>query len=119
MCDLPAVTREHAPPLCFFPEQKDLPGAGDLRRNLITVPSCDGHNSALAKDDEYAMVVVASHIGNNGIATSHFGTKVHRALTRSPVFTSIVFATTQPVMINGLRTVAFEVDSPRFERVMA
>ena len=58
MCHKPASTREHAPPLCFFPEAKDLEPPQDLRKHLITVPSCPDHNLSASKDDEYALVLV-------------------------------------------------------------
>jgi hypothetical protein len=43
-CDCIESNREHVPPLCFFPEMKDIPNQLDLRRNLIRVPACDEHN---------------------------------------------------------------------------
>jgi hypothetical protein len=60
MCDSPETSREHAPPLCFFPETKDV--GRDLRRNLVTVPSCDVHNSKKSKDDEFfrSLVLMAA-----------------------------------------------------------
>lgn len=61
MCVSPATSREHVPPLCLFPESKDV-GGKDYRRNLITVPSCDEHNSKKESDDEFLMVSLA---GNN------------------------------------------------------
>jgi hypothetical protein len=51
MCELPEMSREHARPLCFFPEAQEF--GRDVRNNLITVPSCDAHNSAKSKDDEF------------------------------------------------------------------
>src|SRR5437588_3137057 len=43
-CDRPKTSREHVPPLCFFPDEKDKKGAPKYRKNLIRVPSCDQHN---------------------------------------------------------------------------
>lgn len=51
-CGQPAVTREHVPPKCLFPEKSDK----DYRVNLITVPSCDLHNSVKSGDDQFMMV---------------------------------------------------------------
>ena len=56
MCDSVETSREHASPLCFFPEAKEI--RRDLRRNLITVPSCDRHNSYKSKDDEFLRSVI-------------------------------------------------------------
>src|SRR5262249_38328640 len=55
MCDKPATTKDHIPPLCFFPEQKDIPKGANYRKNLITVPACDEHNSKTSMDDEYLL----------------------------------------------------------------
>src|SRR5207249_7535044 len=55
MCDRQATSHEHVPPKCIFPERKDTDGQ-DLRAQLITVPSCDIHNSKKSKDDESLMV---------------------------------------------------------------
>jgi len=38
MCGAPAVSKEHVPPKCIFPEQKDIAGQ-NFRDGLITVPS--------------------------------------------------------------------------------
>lgn len=54
MCDQPATSREHVPPACLFPEEKDI-RTSLFRNNLITVPSCDLHNSKKSTDDEFLM----------------------------------------------------------------
>ncbi|WP_210442776.1 hypothetical protein [Vibrio crassostreae] len=82
MCDSLAVSNEHVPPKCLFPESKDISGI-NLRQHLITVPSCDIHNSAKSKDDEFLMVSLAGIFGNNSIGYQHKFTKVNRAIKRS------------------------------------
>lgn len=53
-CDAVAISDEHVPPKCLFPHKKYLPkGCRDLRKNLITVPSCKMHNADKKLDDEY------------------------------------------------------------------
>lgn len=81
MCEKPAVSREHAPPLCLFPETKDVKGY-NFRKNLITVPSCDEHNSRKSCDDEFLMMTVVGAVGNNEVAFHHNLTKINRALRR-------------------------------------
>lgn len=81
-CELEATSVEHTPPKCIFPELKDFPHK-NLRKNLITVPSCDHHNSAKSKDDEFLMIALAGMLGNNSIGYAHSITKVDRALRRS------------------------------------
>ncbi|OOE82802.1 hypothetical protein BZG72_07300 [Salinivibrio sp. PR6] len=82
MCEKPAVSSEHVPPKCIFPESKDVKGI-NLRQHLITVPSCDVHNSAKSKDDEFLMVSLAGIFGNNSIGFQHKFSKVNRAIRRS------------------------------------
>lgn len=85
-CGAPATSREHVPPKCLFPERKDFKDLiqKDLRKNLITVPSCDAHNLRKSNDDEYLMICVASRTGNNVEAYLHAHTKVRRARERNP-----------------------------------
>lgn len=70
MCHRDADSREHVPPKCLFPEKKDV-GTSAYRNNLITVPSCELHNSNKSKDDEFLMVSIAGIIGNNSIGYAH------------------------------------------------
>ncbi len=81
MCKSQAASREHVPPRSLFPEEKDL--GEDHRKGLITVPSCDLHNSAKSRDDEFLMVSLAGIIGNNSLGYRHKFTKVDRAIRRS------------------------------------
>jgi hypothetical protein len=83
MCDAQATSSEHAPPRCFFP---DFSATGrDLRRNLVTVPSCDLHNSAKSKDDEYLRAIILLSAGaSSEVARAHFFDKLIRAVKRRP-----------------------------------
>ena len=72
MCDGRATTDEHVPPKCLFPEEKDLPKEVSLRVELIKVPSCELHNTAKSKDDEYLLYVLCMNIANNAVAFQHF-----------------------------------------------
>jgi hypothetical protein len=81
-CDNLATSREHVPPKCIFPERKDTAGQ-DFRDSLITVPSCDAHNSKKSADDEFLMVSLAGILSNNSIGYRHKMTKVNRAIAKS------------------------------------
>ena len=81
MCGNLANSKEHVPPVCLFPEEKDIK-TSIFRNNLITVPSCDLHNSRKSKDDEFLMACLAGIVGNNVIGFFHNITKVKRALDR-------------------------------------
>src|SRR6266446_10964088 len=67
-CDQPKVSREHVPPLCFFPEEKDAAGQSVYRRELIRVPSCEFHNTRKSDDDLYAAFHLAGTIRGNRCA---------------------------------------------------
>ncbi len=81
MCERDAISREHVPPKNLFPEQKDV--GENYKKELITVPSCELHNGAKSKDDEFLMVSLAGIFGNNSIGYLHRLTKVDRAIRRS------------------------------------
>lgn len=80
-CGRPANTAEHVPPKCIFPEAKDAFGE-NLRKDLITVPSCDEHNTAKSKDDEFLLASISAVVGNNGRAYIQTKTKLARACKR-------------------------------------
>jgi len=80
-CNDIATSREHVPPICLFPEAKDVSGL-NFRKDLITVPSCDKHNSKKSHDDEFLMVSIAGIVGNNLVGYLQFQTKVSRAIRR-------------------------------------
>lgn len=99
MCDKEETSREHVPPKCLFPEQKDV-GHSEYRKNLITVPSCDLHNSHKSKDDEFLMVSIAGIVSNNSIGYEHYTGKVGRALKRTSFkLLSKMFSSHKPVKI--------------------
>lgn len=121
-CALPATSREHAPPRALFPEAKDLTPGLDLRRNLISVPSCDAHNSQTSKDDEYLMWLLSLPQAN-ATKDAHFESKAMRAFRRRPAtFVCLMANLTQVQLVDEsgevYETAAFEVDLQRFDRCM-
>lgn len=90
-CGAAATSREHVPPKCLFPEEKDLKSItqNNYRKNLITVPSCDVHNLSKSNDDEYLMACLASRVGNNVEAYLHTCTKVRRSRGRNPLLVDV------------------------------
>ncbi|WP_294363045.1 hypothetical protein [uncultured Clostridium sp.] len=91
-CGKEATSREHVPPKCLFPEDKDIKVVLDksFRKDLITVPSCDEHNLSKSNDDEYLMACMAAVVGNNDIAYIHTRTKVSRSVRRNPNLFKII-----------------------------
>ncbi|MFA6054000.1 MAG: hypothetical protein WC769_01365 [Thermodesulfovibrionales bacterium] len=98
MCEQTATSKEHVPPQCFFPEEKDLTAGINLRKNLITVPSCDDHNTNKSKDDEYLLFCLSLNIANNDTAFSHFATKITRAMSLNPKTYDSFTKTNMPVV---------------------
>jgi hypothetical protein len=79
MCDDIKTSMEHAPPKCFFPKNNDS------EVNLITVPSCDTHNSMKSKDDEFLRaVLLLATSSKSDVAANHFRDKLTRGVERNP-----------------------------------
>lgn len=123
MCDAPKTSDEHVPPKCLFPEQKDSPTGVDYRKNLIKVPSCDAHNSAKSKEDEFFLMYMAANAFTNQAANLHQNTKLLRILELKPHVWSMLFAEATPAQIIGIdgevhNTCAFHIDKNRFHTQM-
>lgn len=124
MCDAAATSVEHVPPRCLFPEQKDLPSGVDLRKQLITVPSCDAHNTSKSMDDEYLLYALSMNIPNNSTASNHFSTKILRAIQRSQSVIRKFTDRQLPVKVENAQTgeihetVALLVDRERLENAL-
>ncbi|MEO7432226.1 MAG: hypothetical protein ABIR62_09395 [Dokdonella sp.] len=115
MCGAAATSSEHAPPKCFFPEA-NLTGH-DLRRNLITVPSCDLHNAAKSKDDEYLRAIILLAAGaSSEVAKAHFFDKLLRAVKRTP---HVHAAFIKPVGLKLDIGEMLEIDLARFNRCIS
>ncbi len=119
-CGNPATSTEHVPPKCLFPEQKDL-CEKDYRKNLITVPSCDEHNSRKSRDDEFLMACLAPVVGNNPTGYLHTKTKVVRAQARNPHLINDTMREARKFNLPALNGISFPVlvgkpDMPRLCR---
>ncbi|MBI4785385.1 MAG: hypothetical protein HY785_29385 [Oscillatoriophycideae cyanobacterium NC_groundwater_1537_Pr4_S-0.65um_50_18] len=126
-CEQPATTTEHIPPKCFFPEKKYLPeGSPDYRKNLITVASCEMHNTSRSFDDQYAATCIAMH-SDNELAMSIFTSKWFKSLLRRDgSLGKRVFSTARETTIlsreNGIfipeKTLAISWEMKRVEHVI-
>jgi len=116
MCNSEASSREHAPPLCIFPEGRDMGDGNDYRKNLITVPACDKHNLEKSTDDEYLQLIVIHGYFNNPLAQKQFKTKLTRAFSRKPALLEAFHSDSTPVVLDGVKTNTVTVDRGRFER---
>jgi hypothetical protein len=120
MCDAEGSTKEHVPPKCIFPEAKDIPNGDDYKKNLITVRSCEKHNTAKSKDDVYLLFFLAANVVSNDLAQTQFGSKVMRAVNRTPHVFSDFTKKNRPVTLKGengelIHTAAIEIDRARFD----
>jgi hypothetical protein len=117
-CDAPATSKEHVPPKCLFPKLGDIADGVDYRKNLITVRSCDTHNAAKSRDDEYLQLILIFGYFNNAAGRAHFTANVVRALTRRPAILAALYADQTPVMVDAQPTVAVNVDRARFNAAL-
>jgi len=106
-CPKPSTSREHVPPKNLFPPQ--------FRSNLITVPSCDKHNSAKSGDDELFRHVIAAAEGTNELALEAYD-PVIRSFERRPHIVRTFMPELQPVITRQGETIGCRVDRKRFER---
>lgn len=121
-CDEVGTSVEHVPPQCLFPEAKDLSPGKDLRRSMITVPSCEKHNLHKSGDDEYLMYVLTMNLPVNAVAEHHFSTKIWRAIDRRPALINKMLEKAQPALVTEPKTgelfesLQFRVDESRSYR---
>ena len=117
MCLKLATSKEHVPPLCLFPEIKDVPTGEDYRKNLITVPSCDEHNSKKSKDDQFLFLVFLLHYKNNEVGQQHFAGKLIRTLERRSSLLGVLRDKTE-IIVHGSESSGFHIDRDRFDTAM-
>lgn len=122
MCQSASTSVEHVPPRCLFPKPKDLPPGVQLRKQLITVPSCDVHNGDKSRDDQYLLYVLAMNLPANGIAGNHFASAIMRSVAEKPLLIQRMTANPKPVLAVDERTgekhhtFAIEIDHERLTR---
>lgn len=120
MCDELATTKEHVPPKCLFPEAKDIQNGVSYRNHLITVPSCEIHNTEKSKDDEYLLFLLAANVVSNKLAEKHFSSKLQRAINRSPHVFGDFTKKNMPIILRyedggEINSAAIKIDRGRFD----
>lgn len=113
MCDAPATSKEDVPPRCIFPKDPSY------RKNLIRVPSCDGHNSAKSKADEYLKFVLTAVGGMNELASSLFRGSVMRSFEYRPHLIERFMPGLQVIHIGHNETGGFKLDWARSQSSIA
>lgn len=117
MCSKPATSREHAPPLCLFPEINDVSTGENYRKNLITVPSCDTHNSKKSKDDQFLLLILLLHYKNNEVGQNHFAGKLIRTLERRSGLLGVL-TEKEDILVHGSESSGFHINRDRFDATM-
>ena len=112
MCNAPSTAAEHVPPKCLFPRRSEY------RKHLITVPSCDAHNSHKSKDDEYLRHVLASAPGVNSVALIVADESLVPSFERRPHLMKTFLEKARLVITGMGETAAFQVDVTRFKRAI-
>ncbi len=110
MCDRVATTREHAPPLSFFPVGR--------REKLITVPSCKTHNNDNSEDVEYVRNIVVTENHTNEVGREMFAAKVRRSYARGHKLRRSTFRKIREVMVNGRETAVVQINETRFNPII-
>jgi len=110
MCDRVATTKEHSPPLSFFPD--------GLRVNLITVPSCKIHNNDNHIDVEYVRNIIVTDINSNQVARDLFQGKVLRSYRRNRKLVQRTFQKVREVKIGGRETAITRLNRTRFNPII-
>lgn len=106
MCSRYKTSKEHVPPFGFFPEGH--------RNNLITVPSCNLHNSNKSGEDEFLRIYIATSIDSNKLGVNDIYKKVKRSFEKRPGKRAIL---KNPKLIrqgNVMRG-TFAIDKDRFD----
>lgn len=115
---------EHVPPRNFFPKKGDVDDGRNYRIDLITVPSCDEHNSEKSRDDEFLRMVFCSALGANSVAQLLATKPVARSIQRRPALASSMFMDARDVDVVDSATgqvheaALAPLDRPRFNRAL-
>lgn len=110
MCDRPGITREHSPPIGFFPNSR--------RVNLITVPSCKTHNNDNSFDVEYTRNIIVTDIHSKDIAREMFAEKVLPSYRRGHKLRRLTFQKYTEVKVDGLDSAIVHIHESRFDPIV-
>ena len=113
-CGNPSTSKEHLPPKCIFPDPRPS--------TLITVPSCNLHNSKQSKDDEYFRWVITTASAESEVAENLIMKKVIPQFKRKPKLLHDIFSNKRSIPLYTKIGIfagyspGFEIDSHRFQK---
>ncbi|EMJ87272.1 hypothetical protein [Leptospira meyeri] len=110
-CEKLSTSREHIPAQSFFPKE--------YREELITVPSCDEHNTKKSTDDEYVRNLFAMNAEINQVGYDHGIDKVVRSFLRNPLFKKRVFGNAKDTFYLGEPTKEAPIEKERLIEYLA
>lgn len=110
MCEEGFATREHVPPISFFPE--------DRRVNLITVPSCIKHNNSNSKDVEYVRNYISMSGSASIVGRSHFLTKALKSYLLSPGLFKSTFKFEKTLALDSQKYMGMKIERAKFENII-
>lgn len=90
MCDEPGPTREHVPPRCCFPKtdpssEESLFRGNNRQGQLITVPSCELHNTGRSQDrtsQDAELILFTTACSESANSMGHAVARYRMAVTR-------------------------------------
>jgi len=119
-CGKPASNKKHVPPKTLFPSIKY--NDKYLNNNLITVPSCDEHNSGKSGDDEYFCNVMKTSLNSNKVPEITMIYPLQRSISYNKNICSELFKDEMPIIIwDGKiyhESISYNVDLLRFNNVL-
>ncbi|MCK4487852.1 MAG: hypothetical protein KAU38_13975 [Desulfobacterales bacterium] len=101
-----------------------MPDGADLRKQLLTVPACDAHNSKKSQDDEYFLYVLGTSFQINKVGRNQYVSKIRRAIKRNPSLLKKFAKTATPVRVTDPLTnstensIAHKLDEDRFNLII-
>jgi hypothetical protein len=110
MCDRSATSREHSPPIGFFPDSR--------RVNLITVPSCKTHNNDNSFDVEYTRNIIVTDIHSEDIAREMFTEKVLPSYKKGHKLRRLTFQRYREIKVGGMDSAIVQLHESRFNPIM-
>ncbi|TGK83283.1 hypothetical protein EHQ24_06680 [Leptospira noumeaensis] len=105
-CGKEATSREHIPPQSFFPSNQKL--------DLVTIPSCEEHNSKKSNKDEYVRNYITIHRSVKKSGYEKFEEKSRKAFKRNKSL-ALSVENAEKATLDGEETGIFLVKKANFD----
>ncbi len=118
MCENIATSKEHVPPKCFFLKDAQTISGKNFRKNLITVPACDLHNTGKSKDDQYLLFIICVEYESNSEAQQTYNIILKHAFYENPHLLEQFSIGGRISTIDGHLSASIPINRERFNREM-